>query len=115
MLTEPYEKALTPANVKKELDFHESELTFRVSAKVKGKAKTIEFTVKPDDDLRTIVRDALSEIDETVSAEWTHRHYVKDDEFSPKVTSLCQPRPTAWEIGQHACTKPQRGGTKFTR
>ena len=84
LITEPYEKALTAANVKKELDFHESELTFRVSAKVKGRAKSIEFTVKPDDDLRTIVRDALSEIDETVSVEWTHRHYVKDDEYIPQ-------------------------------
>ena len=83
-ITEPYEKSLTPANVKKEMDFHDSELTFRVSAKVKGKAKSIEFTVKPDDDLRTIVRDALSEIDETVSVEWTHRHYVKDDEYIPQ-------------------------------
>lgn len=83
MITEPYEKSLTAANVKKELDFHESELKFRVSAKVKGKAKTIEFTVNPDDDLRTIIREALSEIDETVSVEWTHRHYVKDDEYIP--------------------------------
>ena len=83
-ITEPYEKTLTAANVKKELDFHESELTFRISAKVKGKAKTFEFTVKPDDNVQKIVRDALSEVDETLSVEWTHRHYVKDDEYIPQ-------------------------------
>jgi len=83
-VTEPYEKTLTAANVKKELEFHESELTFRVSAKVKGKAKTIEFSVKPEDNVQKIVRDALADIDETLSVEWTHRHYVKDDEYIPQ-------------------------------
>lgn len=82
-LTEPYERGLTAANVKKELEFHDSELTFRVSGKANGKAKTVEFTIKPDDNVPRVVRDALADIDETLSVEWTHRHYVKDDEYIP--------------------------------
>jgi len=49
IVTEPYEKTFTAANVKKEQEFHESDLTFRVQLKAKGKEKTVEFTVKAKD------------------------------------------------------------------
>jgi len=82
-ITEPWTKIFTAANVKKELEFHESELTFRVQVKIKGKAKTIKFTVLPEDTVPRIFRDAMSDTDETLSVEWTHRHYVQDDEYIP--------------------------------
>jgi type I restriction enzyme M protein len=81
IVTEPYEKAFTAANVKKEQDFYESDLTFRVNVKVKGKEKTVEFTLKPEDNAAKALRDALTDVDEALSVEWTHRHYVQDDEY----------------------------------
>lgn len=84
IITEPYEKAFTAANVKKEQDFHESELSFRVRVKVKGKPKVIEFTVKPKDNTAKLFKDAMAGADETLSVEWTHRHYVQDDEYIPQ-------------------------------
>ncbi|MDP3719497.1 MAG: N-6 DNA methylase [Acidobacteriota bacterium] len=82
-ITEPYEKAFTAANVKKEQDFHESDLTFRVRVKMKGQENTVEFTVKAKDNAAKKFKEALAEADETLSVEWTHRHYVADDEFIP--------------------------------
>ena len=83
VITERYEKTFTAANVKKEQDFHESDLTFRVSVTVAGKAKTIEFTVKAKDNASTKFKEAMKGVDEMVSVEWTHRHYVQDDEYIP--------------------------------
>ena len=40
-VTEPYEKAFTAANLKKEQDFHDSDITFRVRVKAQGQEKTI--------------------------------------------------------------------------
>ena len=83
VVAEPYEKAFTAANVKKEQRFHESDLSFRVRTKVKGRSKTIEFTVKPKDNAATKFKEALTVAEEIVSVEWTHRHYVQDDEYIP--------------------------------
>jgi len=47
IITEPYEKAFTAANIKKEQDFLESEVTFRVRVKFGDKEKTVEFIVDP--------------------------------------------------------------------
>ena len=84
-ITEPYEKAFTAANVKKEQDFHESDLTFRVVARLSkvAKPKTIEFTVKAADNAAKKFKEALAGAEEIVSVEWTHRHYVQDDEYIP--------------------------------
>lgn len=82
-LTEPYEKAFTAANVKKEQDFHGSDLTFRARVKAKGKEKTVEFTVKEKDDAAKKFKETMAEVEETLSVEWTHRHYVQDDEYIP--------------------------------
>ena len=83
IVTEPYEKAFTAANVKKEQEFYDSDLTFRVRVKAKGKEKTVEFTVKPKDNAAKKFKEALADADETLSVEWTHRHYVQDDEYIP--------------------------------
>jgi type I restriction enzyme M protein len=85
IITEPYEKAFTAANVKKEQDFHECDLTFRVVARLSkvAKPKTIEFTVKAADNAAKKFKEALAGAEEIVSVEWTHRHYVQDDEYIP--------------------------------
>jgi type I restriction enzyme M protein len=84
-ITEPYEKAFTAANVKKEQDFHESDLTFRVVARLSkvARPKTIEFTVKAADNAAKKFKEALAGAEEILSVEWTHRHYVQDDEYIP--------------------------------
>ena len=43
IITEPYEKAFTAANLKKEQEFYESDLTFRVRVKAEDKEKTVEL------------------------------------------------------------------------
>ncbi len=83
IVTEPYEKAFTAANLKKEQLFHASDLNFRARVKAKGQEKTLAFTLKPDDNAAKTLKEALADADETLSVEWTHRHYVRDDEYIP--------------------------------
>ena len=83
IVSEPYEKAFTAANVTKEQGFHESDLSFRVRVKAKGKEKTVEFTVTAKDNAARKFKEALADTDETLSVEWTHRHYVQDNEYIP--------------------------------
>jgi type I restriction enzyme M protein len=82
-ITEPYEKALTAANLAKEQAFHESDLTFRVRVKADEKEKTVEFSLKRADSAAKGLRAALGDQPEILSVEWTHRHYVQDDEYIP--------------------------------
>jgi type I restriction enzyme M protein len=82
-VTEPYEKAFTAANVARELEFYDSELTFRVRVKVDGKEKTIELLLKPRDSATKKFKAALGDRPEILAVEWTHRHYVPDDEYIP--------------------------------
>lgn len=83
IITERYEKAFTAANLKKEQEFYDSDLTFRVRMKVKAKEKIVEFTVKPKDNAVTKFKEALADAEETLAIDWTHRHYVEDDEYIP--------------------------------
>lgn len=82
-ITEPYERAFTAANLKKEQDFYASELTFHVRMKVNDMEKTETFSIGPKDDVGRKFK-ALTEAKPViVSVEWTHRQYVKDDEYIP--------------------------------
>jgi type I restriction enzyme M protein len=87
IVTEPYEKAFTAANLKKEQEFHASEITFRVGVKADGQEKTITITLQADDSaakkLKAAMGQTLDDWPEVVSVEWTHRHYVADDEYIP--------------------------------
>lgn len=83
IITEPYEKSFTAANVKKEQEFYESDLIFRVFVKVDGKEKTIEFTVKAKDNATRKFKEAMADVQEILSVEWTHRHYIQDNEYIP--------------------------------
>ena len=83
IVTEPYEKAFTAANLGKELAFYGSNLTFRVRVKADKKEKTVEFVLKPADSAAKKLKAALGDKPEILSVEWTHRHYVQDDEYIP--------------------------------
>ena len=83
IVTEPYARAFTAANVKKELDFHESEITFRATIKAGRKEKPVKLTLRPGDNVARRFKDAFGEADDILSPEWTHRHYVADDEYIP--------------------------------
>lgn len=83
IITEPYEKAFTAANLAKEQTFHDSDLNFRVRVKADGKEKTVEVVLKPADSAAKKLKAALGDKPEILSVEWTHRHYVQDDEYIP--------------------------------
>lgn len=83
IVTEPYEKAFTAANLAKELAFYDSDLMFRVSVKEGKKEKAVEFALKPGDSAAKVLKAALGDKPEILSVEWTHRHYVQDDEYIP--------------------------------
>ena len=82
-VTEPYEKAFTAANLKREQDFYDSELTFRVRVKVGKTEKTETLTLGPKDNAAKKFKALMADKPEILSVEWTHRHYVKDDEYIP--------------------------------
>jgi type I restriction enzyme M protein len=83
VITEPYEKAFTAANLAKEQAFHDSDLTFRVRVEADNREKTVEFALKPSDSAAKKFKAALGDRPEILSVEWTHRHYVQDDEYIP--------------------------------
>jgi type I restriction enzyme M protein len=83
IITEPYEKAFTAANLKKELEFYESDLTFRVQLKAADKETWVELALKRGNDAVKKFKAAFGNGAEILSVEWTHRHYVEDDEYIP--------------------------------
>jgi type I restriction enzyme M protein len=83
LLTEPYTKGLTAANLKKEQEFYASDLTFCVRLKAGEQEKCATLHLGPTDNAAAKVKALLQEADEVLAVEWTHRHYVKDDEYIP--------------------------------
>jgi type I restriction enzyme M protein len=82
-VTEAYEKAFTAANLKKEQEFYDSELTFRVRLKAGKTEKTTTLTLSPTDSAASKFRVLMADKPDVLAVEWTHRHYVKDDEYIP--------------------------------
>jgi len=109
-ITEPFTKSLTPANVKKEQEFYESDLEFRITLKGKGEQWEIFFPLKPEenfakkveaevnkvfagevkrltkgiedsDDRSKCVKSFFAGLDP--QAVFTHRQYVQDSEYIP--------------------------------
>jgi type I restriction enzyme M protein len=89
-ITEPYEKAFTAANLKKEQDFYESDLSFRVRIPLPSHGgrgvggegeKTLTLTLGPRDNAAKKFKALMEGNPEVLAVEWTHRHYVKDDEY----------------------------------
>lgn len=112
IITEKYEKSFTAANIAREQAFYDSELEFNLGLtdKESGCYAIVAFTLQPEDSFsktyERIVRQAFpSQIEKItrtftdatakkkavkrfidaleVHAHWTHRHYVKDDEYIP--------------------------------
>jgi len=111
ILTESYSKVFSAANIAKEQAFYASDLDFKVRCTLpaEGKGVIIEFTLKPEDSFSKIweakIRQAFVEELEALAeppatqpdkasfkrfvdglhleVEWTHRHYVEDDEYIP--------------------------------
>ena len=91
-VTEPYEKAFTATNPEKEQDFYDSDLTLRVRFSLLSPSggggggegeKTETLTLTPKDNAARLFKALMEDKPEIVSVEWTHRHYVKDDEYIP--------------------------------
>jgi type I restriction enzyme M protein len=82
-ITGTYEKAFTAANLAREQTFYDSDLIFRVRVVTDKKEKTVELSLKPDDSAAKRLKTALGDRPEILSVEWTHRHYVQDDEYIP--------------------------------
>ncbi len=80
---ERYEKAFTPANIKKEQDFYGCDLRFRVETKAGAKDKRVEITFKPTDGSRAKIKEALGDRPDILSVKWTHPLYVQDEEYIP--------------------------------
>jgi type I restriction enzyme M protein len=83
IITEHYEKSFTAASVAKELQFFESELIFRVRVNTADGEKTITLTLAAKDNAAKKFKAAFEGRPEILSVEWTHRHYVQDDEYIP--------------------------------
>jgi type I restriction enzyme M protein len=83
-ITEPYEKAFTAANLKKEQEFYENDLSFRVRMRKGDAERTEEMDIGPHDNAARKLKTLLAGDPEILSVEWTHRHYVKDDEYIPE-------------------------------
>ena len=84
IVVEPYSKAFTAANLKKEQEFHDSDLRFDilVDAGDGEEVRTLELT--PEDNAARKLKALLEDVgglDSVKSVEWTHRNYVKDDEY----------------------------------
>ncbi len=107
-LTEPYTKAFTAANIKKEQQFYESDLDFRIRLKLNTVEREISFTLGPEESFVKIFEkkvkrafaEEIAKLTENfatakekseaikvfikgleVAAEFTHRHYVSDNEY----------------------------------
>jgi len=83
IITEPYEKAFTAASLKKEQEFYRSDLTFRIRVKRDKDEKTVTLALTPKDDTAKKFKALMEAKSEILSVEWTHRHYVQDDEYIP--------------------------------
>jgi len=83
IITEPYEKAFTAANLKKELEFYDSNLTFRIRVKDGKEEKVETLFLKPKDNAAKKFKELMEGKPEILGVEWTHRHYVQDDEYIP--------------------------------
>ncbi|HEV8718025.1 MAG TPA: class I SAM-dependent DNA methyltransferase [Candidatus Binatia bacterium] len=112
IITEPYEKAFTTANIARGQEFYASELHFtvRLTEPESERIETIAFTLTPEDSFspvfEKVAREVFAAEIETrtkrladaadkkkavkrfldslrAEVEWTHRHYVKDDEYIP--------------------------------
>ena len=82
-ITKPYEKSFTAANLKKEQEFYDSDLTFQIQMKTGHGEKMVTMLLTPKDDPAKKFKALMDGKPEVISVEWTHRNYVQDDEYIP--------------------------------
>ena len=58
-------------------------IKFTARIKTAGKESTAELNLKAGDNATKKFKAAFADADEILSVEWTHRHYVQDDEYIP--------------------------------
>lgn len=84
IVTEPYDKSFTAANLKKEQEFHASDLLFDITVDT-GKVEEVRsLALAPEDSAARKLKAVLEDVgglEAVRSVMWTHRHYVKDDEY----------------------------------
>jgi type I restriction enzyme M protein len=83
IVTERYERAFTAANLRKEQEFYDSDLTLRIRLKLGETERTETLTLAAGDNPAKKFKTLMEDKPNVVSVEWTHRHYVKDDEYIP--------------------------------
>jgi type I restriction enzyme M protein len=82
-LTEPYDKTFSAANLKKEQEFYRSHLTFHIHVKTRKGEEVETLELAPEANASNAYKAFMENGPEILSVEWTHRHYVKDDEYIP--------------------------------
>lgn len=83
IITESFEKAFTAANLKKEMDYYYSELIFNIKVKSGNEEKLESLILTTKDNVSKKFKARMEHIQEIISVEWTHRHYVQDIEYIP--------------------------------
>jgi type I restriction enzyme M protein len=81
IIAEPYEKAFTAASLTREQEFYDSELSFRIRTMTKDGETVRTLELRPNEIASKKLKMLLADKPEIVSIEWTHRHYVRDDEY----------------------------------
>jgi type I restriction enzyme M protein len=101
-ITETYSNAFSATSMKKEQDFYNSDIAFKIKAKSEQSEHTVSFSLRPQDSFAKIYEKKIKETfaDELrgitdkkeikkfvwslqAEVQYTHRHYVKDDEYIP--------------------------------
>jgi type I restriction enzyme M protein len=60
-----------------------AQITFCARVKSGGAEKTVELVIGAQDNADKKFKAAFGGVDQILSVEWTHRHYVADDEYIP--------------------------------
>jgi type I restriction enzyme M protein len=107
-VTEPYTKIFSPSNIKKEQEFYESDMDFRIALKTDMGSREIKFALGNEDnfskvyekEVKKVFKKELADLTKDietarekniaidifikaldVSIEYTHRHYISDNEY----------------------------------
>ena len=65
------------------MEFYDSELTFRIRIQSEDAEKVETLVLNPTDNVTKKFKYFMNDRPEIIAIEWTHRHYVKDDEYIP--------------------------------
>jgi type I restriction enzyme M protein len=83
IITEVYKKAFTSTNLKKEQEFYNSDLTFRIRVSNRNAESVKTLSLKPKDNTTKKFKEFMHGMPEILDVEWTHPHYIQNVEFVP--------------------------------